>query len=173
MELWDIYDEFRQKTGRTHQRGNLLPSGDYHLVIHVWIVNDKGEFLIQKRQPWKEGYPNMWDCSVAGSAILGDNSEKAAIRETIEELGIDLDISKGKLLFTVKFSRGFDDIWLVNQNVDISDLKLQYEEVADAKWVVESEIRLLISMGEFIEHEYIEEIFGIVEKQVERGIFVK
>ena len=164
MELWDIYDKFRHKTGRTHERGNLLPSGDYHLVIHVWIINDKGEFLIQKRQPWKEGYPNMWDCSVAGSAVLGDNSEKAAIRETKEELGIDLDISKGEMLFTVKFSRGFDDIWLVKQNVDISDLQLQYEEVADAKWVVESEIRQLISKGEFIEHEYIEKIFEIGAK---------
>ena len=161
MELWDIYDKNRQKTGGTHERGKDMLSGDYHLVIHVWIINDKGEFLIQKRQPWKEGYPDMWDCSVAGSAILGDTSEKAAIRETKEELGIDLDMSKGELLFTVKFSQGFDDIWLVRQNVDINDLKLQYEEVADAKWVVESEIRELILNGEFIAHDYIEKIFVI------------
>lgn len=57
MELWDIYDELRCKTGRTHERGNLLPSGDYHLVIHVWIVNDKGEFLIQKDNPGKKDIP--------------------------------------------------------------------------------------------------------------------
>ena len=161
MELWDIYDKNRKKTGRTHERGNDMLSGDYHLVIHVWIINDKGELLIQKRQPWKEGYPNMWDCSVAGSAVLGDTSEKAAIRETKEELGIDLDMRNGELLFTVKFSRGFDDIWIVRQNVDINDLKLQYEEVADAKWVVESEIRELILKGEFIAHDYIEKIFEI------------
>ncbi|MGV8981435.1 NUDIX hydrolase [Clostridium sp.] len=161
MELWDIYDKNRQKTGRTHERGKDMLTGDYHLVIHVWIINDKGEFLIQKRQPWKEGYPDMWDCSVAGSAILGDTSEKAAIRETKEELGIDLDMSKSKLLFTVEFSRGFDDIWLVRQNVDINDLKLQYEEVADAKWVAESEIRELILKGEFIAYDYIEKIFEI------------
>lgn len=163
MELWDIYDKNRKKTGRTHERGNDMLSGDYHLVIHVWIINDKGEFLIQKRQPWKEGYPDMWDCSVAGSAILGDTSEKAAIRETKEELGIDLDMSKSELLFTVEFSRGFDDIWLVRQNVDINDLKLQYEEVADAKWVVESEIRESISKGEFIAHDYIEKIFEVAK----------
>ncbi|MGH4137889.1 NUDIX hydrolase [Clostridium sp.] len=163
MELWDIYDKNRQKTGRTHERGRDMLTGDYHLVIHVWIINDKGEFLIQKRQPWKEGYPDMWDCSVAGSAILGDTSEKAAIRETKEELGIDLDMSKSELLFTVEFSRGFDDIWLVRQNVDINDIKLQYEEVADAKWVVASEIRELILKGEFIAHDYIEKIFEIAK----------
>lgn len=115
----------------------------------------------------------MWDCSVAGSAVMGDNSEKAALRETKEELGIDLDISKGEMLFTVKFSRGFDDIWLVKQNVDINDLQLQYEEVADAKWVMESEIRQLISNGEFINHEYIEKIFEIGAKQVIDGKFLK
>ncbi len=38
-----------------------MKEGDHHLVVHVWIVNDKGEFLIQKRQSWKEGGPNMWD----------------------------------------------------------------------------------------------------------------
>ena len=48
MEVWDIYDKYRQKTGRVHKRGNSMPNGDYHLVIHIWIVNDKGEFLIQK-----------------------------------------------------------------------------------------------------------------------------
>lgn len=161
MEIWDVYDKYRQKTGRTHERGNIMPSGDFHIVVHVWIINDKGEFLIQKRQPWKEGWPNMWDSSVAGSAISGENSEEAAMRETKEELGIDLDIDKGEILFTIKFSRGFDDIWIVRQNVDISDLKLQYEEVADAKWVKGSEIKQLISNGEFIEHNYIENILKL------------
>lgn len=41
MELWDIYDKYRQKTGRTHERGNTMKEGDYHLVVHVWIINDK------------------------------------------------------------------------------------------------------------------------------------
>ncbi|WP_066827723.1 NUDIX hydrolase, partial [Clostridium tepidiprofundi] len=147
MELWDVYDKYRQKTGRRHKRGNPMEEGDYHLVIHVWIINDKGQFLIQKRQPWKDGWPNMWDCSAAGSAILNDTSKEAAIRETKEELGIDLDINKGDILFTVNFSCGFDDIWIVRQNVDINDLKLQYEEVADVKWASENEIKEMVQEG--------------------------
>ena len=166
MELWDIYDKYRQKTERTHERGNPMKEGDYHLVVHVWIVNDKGEFLIQKRQPWKEGWPNMWDSSAAGSAVLGDSSKEAAIRETKEELGVDLDISKGEILFTVKFSCGFDDIWLVRQNIDISDLKLQYEEVADAKWASEEEIKQMAQHGEFIAFHYLDDLFEIVNSNI-------
>jgi isopentenyldiphosphate isomerase len=166
MELWDVYDKYRQKTGRTQERSNPMEEGDYHLVVHVWIVNDKGEFLIQKRQPWKEGWPNMWDCSAAGSAILGDSSKEAAIRETKEELGIDLDMSKGELLRTIKFSCGFDDIWLVRQNVDINDLKLQHEEVADAKWASESEIKQMVQDGEFIEFSYLENLFEMINSKI-------
>jgi isopentenyldiphosphate isomerase len=162
MELWDVYDENREKTGRTHERGIPMKEGDYHMVIHVWIVNDSGEILIQKRQPWKEGWPNMWDGSAAGSAVVGDSSVDAAMRETKEELGIDLDISKGEKLFSVKFSSGFDDIWLVRQNVDIGDLKLQYEEVADAKWASETEIKQMVFKGDFIAYDYLDKLFEMI-----------
>jgi len=166
MELWDLYDKYRQKTGRTQERSKPMEEGGYHLVVHVWIVNDKGEFLIQRRQPWKEGWPNMWDGAAAGSAILGDSSKDAAIRETNEELGIDLDISKGELLRTIKFSCGFDDIWLVRQNVDINDLKLQYEEVADAKWASASEIKQMVQDGEFIAFSYLDDLFEMINSKI-------
>ncbi len=171
MELWDIYDEHREKTGRTHERGIPVKAGDYHLVVHIWIVNNRGEFLIQKRQPWKEGWPNMWDGSAAGSAIVGDTSRDAAIRETKEELGIDLDMSNAEILFTVKFSSGFDDIWLVRQNVDMKDVKLQYEEVADAKWASDKQIKQMISDGEFIAYKYIDKFFSVVNSNIKKPIF--
>ena len=49
MELWDVYDVVRNKTGRTMVRGETFAEGDYHLVVHVCIFNSKGEMLIQKR----------------------------------------------------------------------------------------------------------------------------
>jgi isopentenyldiphosphate isomerase len=121
MELRDIYDRYKHKTGNIHQRGNPMKEGDYHMVVHIWIVNDKREVLIQKRQPWKDKWPNMWDSSAAGCAIKGDDSKSADVRETKEELGIDLDIDKAEHLFTVKFSCGFDDVWAVRQNVNTKD----------------------------------------------------
>lgn len=166
MELLDIYDKYRQKTGRIYERGNAMKEGDYHLVVHVWIVNEKGQFLIQKRQSWKKGWPNMWDGSAAGSVISGETTREAAIRETKEELGIDLDISKADILFTVKFSRGFDDIWLVRQNVDNNELKLQYEEVADAKWVSFKEIKEMVQKGEFIEYHYLDILYEMINSNI-------
>jgi isopentenyldiphosphate isomerase len=166
MELWNIYDQYRHMTDRIHKRGEEMNVGDYHLVVHVWIINDDGQFLIQRRQPWKIGFPNMWDCSAAGSAIMGDDSEQAAIREAKEELGIDLDIKKGERLFTVKFSQGFDDIWLVRQNLALEDLHLQEEEVADAKWASETEIREMGENGEFIPFNYFDLLFEMANSSI-------
>ena len=166
MELWNIYDQYRHITDRIHERGVEMKNGDYHIVVHVWIMNDKGQFLIQKRQPWKKGWANMWDCSAAGSAILGDSSEQAAVREAQEELGIDLDIDNGERLFTVKFSCGFDDIWLVRQNIKIEDLSLQEEEVAEAKWASKDEIKEMIRAGEFIPFAYIDLFFETAKSPI-------
>ena len=162
MEILDIYNVERQRTGRTVIRGNPVTEGDFILVVHVWIVNERGELLIQKRQPWKKIYPDMWDCAVAGVAQQGDDSAGAAVREAKEELNIELDISKGRILFTDKFSFGFDDIWLVTQNIDISSIKLQEEEVAEVKWVTGEKLCEMVAKGEFIEYYYIEKLLKMI-----------
>ncbi|CAM3899052.1 GNAT family N-acetyltransferase [Mesobacillus thioparans] len=166
MELWNIYNQYRHMTDRIHERGQEMKPGDHHLVVHVWIVNDDGQFLIQKRQPWKIGFPNMWDCSAAGSAIMGDDSEQAAIREAKEEIGIDLDMERAERLFTVKFLEGFDDVWLVRQNVALEDLNLQEEEVAEAKWASEEEIKEMVENGEFIPFNYFDLLFEMVNSSI-------
>lgn len=42
-EIWDLYDENRELLGKDHVRGEQLPIDGYHLVVHVWIRNSKGE----------------------------------------------------------------------------------------------------------------------------------
>jgi isopentenyldiphosphate isomerase/GNAT superfamily N-acetyltransferase len=166
VELWNIYDQYRHMTDMIHKRGDEMQAGNYHLVVHVWIMNEDGQFLIQRRQPWKIGFPDKWDSSAAGSAVMGDDSEQAAIREAKEELGIHLDIKNGEVLFTVKFTYGFDDIWLVRQNVAIENLQLQEEEVAEAKWASEGEIREMAENGEFIPFNYFDLLFEMAKSSV-------
>lgn len=54
MEEWDLLNENRELTGKTHIRGEKLAPGELHLVIHVCIFNEKGQLLIQKRQKIKK-----------------------------------------------------------------------------------------------------------------------
>lgn len=150
MELWDIYDEQRKLTGRTMERGSAFGEGEYHLVIHVCIFNSSGELLIQQRQSFKEGWPNLWDVSIGGSALAGENSQTAAERETLEELGIKLELQGIRPRYTINFDHGFDDIYIIQKDIKIEDLQLQYDEVRDAKWASKEEILKMLKVGEFL-----------------------
>jgi len=148
-EIWDVYDSGRNLTGRTHRRIDYpMPKGFYHLVIFAWLRNSKGEILISKRAPNK-GYPNLWE-STGGSAVAGDDSMAAAVREVKEELGLDADPEKGKLILSDISEDAFFDVWLFDQDFDINDVVLQENETVDAKYATLDEIEGMIKNGEFI-----------------------
>lgn len=150
MELWDVYDINRRKTGRTAVRGEKLPEGGYHLVVHVCVIGSDGRMLIQQRQPFKQGFPNMWDVSCGGSALAGETSAQAAMWEISEELSITLHLDGVRPHYSVTFNDGFDDWYVVKANPDIAGLKLQYEEVQAVKWASEEEIFSMMDSGAFI-----------------------
>ena len=162
MERWDVYDIDRNKTGRIIQRGEKLPEGGFHLVVHICVIGSDGRMLIQQRQPFKEGFSDMWDVTCGGSAVEGENSRQAAQRELLEEIGLELDFEGVRPHFTVNFVRGFDDWYVVHADPDISALKLQYEEVQAVKWASREEVLALIDEGKFIPYYkgYISTIFA-------------
>lgn len=149
MEYWDIYDIDRLPTGETAVRGEAMPQGGYHMVIHVCIFNSEGKLLIQQRQPWKS-FGDKWDVTVGGSALKGESSREAAHRELMEELGIDYDFSSVRPNMTMNFIEGFDDFYLLNCDIDIDSLRLQPEEVKAARWASREEVLALIDSGDFI-----------------------
>ena len=150
MEIWDVYDENRIKTGRTMVRGDAFKEGDYHVVVHVCIFNSEGKMLIQQRQSFKHGWSNMWDVTAGGSAVAGDSSRTAAEREVMEEIGLKIDLKGVRPRITINYDNGFDDVYVITQDVDISALKLQYEEVQAVKWADSEEIKSMIAEGVFV-----------------------
>ncbi|MDD7430046.1 MAG: NUDIX domain-containing protein [Oscillospiraceae bacterium] len=162
MELWDVYDENRVKTGRTIIRGEEMQQGDYHMVVHVCIFGSDGKMLIQQRQPFKKGWSGKWDVTVGGSAVSGDTSRTAAVREVKEEIGLDIDLDRVRPVMTVNFERGFDDYYIIEQDADIDSLTLQPEEVKAVKWADYDEICAMIDSGEFIPYE--KEMIGLLFK---------
>ena len=150
MEMLDLYTKDRVRTGKTIVRGTKIPQGFYRLVVHVCIFNSKGEMLIQQRQPFKNGWSNLWDITVGGSAIAGDTSQTAAEREVLEEIGYPLSLEGVQPSLTINFSNGFNDIYLVHRDIDIASLKLQYEEVQAVRWAAMEDIFRLIDEGVFI-----------------------
>ena len=77
-----------------------MATGDYHLVIHVWKHNGRGEWLINPRDLNRStSIDGKWE-TTGGAAVAGDDSLSTALRETKEELGIDIYQIRGHY-FTV------------------------------------------------------------------------
>lgn len=164
MEYWDIYDRNRNHLNYTHKRGDELKDGEYHLCIRIWIVNSKNQLLVQQRQPWKT-YPNKWDCSVAGSALTGETSEDAVVREVKEELGIDIDRNQLKLIISKELDHCFDDNWFLRMDIPLNRIQLQEEEVADVKWLSFPEVYDLIESNQFISMKHLKSTLDILCKE--------
>ena len=153
MELWDLYTENRVKTGEIHVRGNPLPKDRYHLVVHVWIKNSKGKYLISQRSKTRKVNPLKFE-STAGAVLKGENSLQAAIRETKEELGIALNPNMGKLVFS-ELRKELDgivfndikDVWLFNYDGEVNLKNATTCEVESAKWMTTDEIYELYNSG--------------------------
>lgn len=150
MEVWDVYDSNRRKTSKQIKRGSPLSDGEYHLVVHICIFNSAGEMLIQQRQSFKEGWPNLWDVTAGGSVLSGESSNQAASRELFEELGLAVSFEAFRPNLTINFDQGFDDFYLLEMDTDLGALVLQQEEVQAVRWANEQEIQMMITEGSFI-----------------------
>ena len=158
MEYSDVYDKDRKITGKTVVKGDKLTPGEYYLAVHVWIMNNEGQFLIQKRASTVLYNPNMWSLT-SGAVIAGEDSYGACVREVLEELGFEPNMDSARMLFTLDRGNNFCDVWLVNQNVCLKDCILQVEEVSDIKWATRKEIFKMIAEGEFVPYPYIRRLF--------------
>ena len=156
MEIWDLYNENRERIGKDLVRGQDVPPGCYHLVVQVWIRNSRGEYLISQRSADREVFPLMWE-TVGGSAVKGEDSLRAALRETKEEIGVVLKPEKGKLIFTqvgrqYRGKRYADilDVWLFEYDGPVSLEQATTHEVAQTAWMTKEQIRELFDTGKFV-----------------------
>lgn len=150
MEKIDVYDKFMQKTGKIIDRYTPLENGEFRRLVHSCIFNSKGEMLMQKRNPNKRAWPGFWDMSVGGGVQAGETINDAIHRETLEELGIDIDYSNARPFLTSHFSNGFDDFFVVKKDLKLNELNLKPDEVVDAKWASLDEIKSLQDKNEFV-----------------------
>ncbi|MDA8596584.1 NUDIX domain-containing protein [Flavobacteriaceae bacterium] len=150
MDEWiDLVDSKNQICGKAlkseaHRRGLA------HRSIHLWLCNENfTEFIIQKRSINKDSYPGLWDVSVAGHISIGETPEQTAIRETQEELGIQLKEQnlqftginhKQKIHGPNFIDHEFQYIFLCVFNLDLEDLILQSSEVSQVQWISTSKL---------------------------------
>lgn len=169
-EKLDIYDENRIKTGKIIERKEdiSLEKNELILAVQCWIINSKNEILLTQRN-FEKKLGGMWE-PTSGLAKSGESSIQGIKRELKEEIGIEIEDKDLKLLKTVIDEKTIRDIYIINKDIAIEDIKYNDGEVINAKYVTIEEFENLIESGEAFEwlKWFIEYYYKII-KQKEIG----
>ena len=166
MEYWDIYDEKKQKTGRTMKRNdwNMKPD-EYHLTVLGVLKRPDGRYLITQRKLDKEWGAGWWEVP-GGGVNAGEDSRDAVIREIREETGIDVSRAAGGYAFSYKRvnpeekNNYFVDIYCFTGDFTEADLHLQEAETDGCMLATAEEIKALGAQGKFLHYDSIKQVFS-------------
>lgn len=123
-------------------------SKDYlHPVVHLHVLNNKGEIYLQKR-PMHKIQPGKWDTAVGGHIAFGEDLETGLQREASEELG--LKDFKAKLvanyIWESDIEREFVFCFVTHYSQAIT---INTEELTDGKFWSHAEIKTNLGKGIF------------------------
>ena len=141
MELVDIVDENNNLTGEVEDRWTAYEKGLWRRVVSCWIMNKKGEVLLQKRALTKKRNPGRW-AKTGGQVDKGESVEDAIFREVKEELGIEVSKEQIKVINIKKNNKNkhFSYHYIFVVDYKIEECILQKEEVEEVKYVSIEEI---------------------------------
>ncbi len=166
MELWDIYDANKQRTGRTMKKNDwILQDGEYHLTVLGVVQRRDGKFLITQRVLTKSWAPGWWEVS-GGGVQAGEDSIDACRREVFEETGLDVRNADGGYQFTYKRENPgegdnyFVDVYKFVMDFDESEIKIQENEALAYKIATAEEIAELAREGIFLHYDSIRKVFA-------------
>lgn len=164
-ELWDMRDETGEVTGRITSRDQYkkLQSGEYALVVHIYLFTPDGRCLIQKRSETKAVLPGVWDIT-GGSAMLGEDGLTAALRETREEVGLVLEPGQLVREATLLRRRSFLEIWSATLPIDPSQCVLEPSEVEAVRLVSREELCRIIQTARYRDRAYKACVLSILKK---------
>lgn len=176
-EMIDVINDNGIKTGVIKPRTQIHVDGDWHRIAMICIVNNKNNVLLQRRSKHVDKFPNLWDLSVASHVQSGNDSISTAVKETNEEIGLQIEYeAKVKdFRFLTSFRNShvygsiienqFYDLFLLRKTFPAKKLKFNDSEVQDAKWADYTEIKRLDIEGLLHPRkEWIEEVFNYINR---------
>ena len=167
MELNDIYDKYRNRTGRIHRRGTPWRKGEYGLVVCVWVYDGHGKLLLTRRAPEKS-FSGTWENS-GGAAKAGEDSLQAIARELFEETGIRAESEEFELLCSDRDRSAHYDFYCLKKCIPIEKVVLQPGETDDAKWVSFAEVHEMIRRKQIckvIANQFLKQEQDLLKRQV-------
>lgn len=143
-EVWQEYDFNGERLG------GIEPSECDFDAIHLMggaaimlyrLRDGEVEFLFQHRSKFLKGNPDKWDVSAGGHINLNEPVLDTAVRETREEIGVEID--KNKLEFAGSYVRWklLINLYFYDWDDRADEFSFNDQEVEEVKWIKYSELK--------------------------------
>ncbi len=133
-EYLTVVDENDQPVN-TLPRDEIHARGLRHRAVHILVFNQQQQLFLQKRSMLKDLNKGLWDTSAAGHVDNGEDYDISAIRETREELGIDIADSL-QLLFKLPATKALGMEFIqVYRCLHNGPFQLNSEEIDQGCWL--------------------------------------
>ena len=143
MEFNDVYDKERNLTGRVHRRGTRWKTGEYGLVVCVWVYDGKGNLLLTRRAKGKS-FAGTWENS-GGAAKAGENSRQAIARELFEETGIRAGEEEFEFLGSDRDRYTHYDFYCLKRTTPLTQIVLLPGETDGVQWASMEQVRRMVA----------------------------
>ena len=138
-ELLSVVDKNDQVID-TLARHIIHALGLRHRAVHILVFNTQGKLFLQKRSMKKDLNKGLWDTSAAGHVDSGENYTDAAIRETEEELGINITETLTPLFTLSPIAQLGMEFIKVYQCIHNGPFTLNADEIEMGNWLSTKEI---------------------------------
>lgn len=149
-EVWDAVDADGRLLGFDLYRdeADKIPAGIYHTVVEVVTVTRDGKVLMTQRDPQKP-FGLQWEFT-GGSAVKGETSEIAAVRELLEETGIVTEPKN--LVLMLKLAHTNSLYYVYAHTIDSSDIEISMQEgeTVDYRFVPLAELERALNDSTFV-----------------------
>lgn len=121
-----------------HEKGLL------HRAFSVFIMNDKGETMLQQRAGHKYHSPLLWTNTCCSHQRVGESNIEAGKRRLQEEMGFSVDLKEViSFIYKAPFDNGLtehelDHVMIGNYT---GEPLINSEEVESWKWMVPKDIK--------------------------------
>lgn len=140
----DVYTQQGEMMQEHVSYDRIHRQGLWHKGVHVWVLNSKGEFLIQRRSLKAQTTPGLLESTASGHIESGHTSVDTVIKELQEETGICVTQNEieyvGTIVDQFEMYNGtlknneFDDVYLIRKDIDENTLELSEHEISDLSW---------------------------------------
>lgn len=183
MEWLDIVDEKGNPTGKTVGRTKAHREGILHRTSHVWLVRERQgniELLLQRRSDEKDSYPGCYDISSAGHIPAGCGFLESALRELLEELGVEAEeeefifCGQRRICHDEYFhgelfkDRQISNVYYIWKDLEPEQFSIQKEELSGVRWMELRECMRKVCTNEMKHCIAVEELQMLVKTLKER-----